>query len=54
MFGTGTKLVQISIALIRDLTDPLHIGSPIRYQPGSLVKVIQFESFPLQDGTETV
>ena len=52
--GSGTKLVQKSITFIWDLTDPLQIGSPIRYQTGSLVKVIKFGTMPFQGGTETV
>ena len=31
-FGPGIKLVPISLALVRDLADPLQIGSPLRYQ----------------------
>ena len=48
-FGTGTKLVQVSIEFIRDLADLLQISPPVRYQMGSLVKTVSF-----QDGTETV
>ena len=48
--GTGTKLVQISIAFIRDLADPLPISSPIRYQTGSLLTVIQFGTVSFQGG----
>ena len=45
-FGTSAKLLQASVAFIRDLADPLWIGSPIRYQTDSLLKVIQSETKP--------
>ena len=41
-FGIGTKVLQISLAFIRDLEDLLSIGSPIRYQMDSPVRVIHF------------
>ena len=49
-FETGSKLeVHVSgLAFLRDLADPLWIGSPIRYQMSSLVEVIQFGTAPLQ------
>ena len=53
-FGTSAKLVQISLAFIRDLANPLWIGFPIWYQTGSFVKMIQFGTVPLQSATETM
>ena len=49
-FGTGKKLILISLAFIRDLADPLLIGFPVWYQMGSLMKVIQFGTVQFQDG----
>ena len=42
-FGTGTKLVRISLVLTQDLVDPVRIGSAIWYQMGPLMKVIPFQ-----------
>ena len=41
-FGTGTKLVWISVEFTRDghLVDPVRIGSAIWYLMGPLMKVI--------------
>ena len=39
-FGTGTKLVRISLVFIWDLVDPVRIGPAIWYQTGQLMKVI--------------
>ena len=39
-FGTGTKLVLISLVFTRDLVDPVRIGSAIWYQMGPLMKMI--------------
>ena len=39
-FGTGTKLVQISLVFARDFVDPVRIRSAIWYQMGPLMKVI--------------
>ena len=52
--GTGTKLVRIRLTFIQDLEDPLQVGSPIRYQMSSLVKVIQFGSVRFYGGTVPV
>ena len=41
-FGTGTKLVRISLVFTRDLMDPVRIGSAIWYQMGPLMKVIPY------------
>ena len=38
-FGTGTKLVRMSLVFTRDLVDPVRIGSAIWYQMGPLMKV---------------
>ena len=40
LFGTGTKLVRISLVFTRDLVDPVRIVSAIWYQVGPLMKVI--------------
>ena len=39
-FGTGTKLVRISLVFTRDPMDPVRIGSAILYQMGPPMKVI--------------
>ena len=56
-FGTGTKLVRISLVFTRDLVDPVRIGSAIWYQVGPLMKQIrygtvlfQFQTGPVQTG----
>ena len=53
-FETIMNMVQISIAFIWDLADPLCIGSPIRYQMSSFAKMIQIGTVPSHCGTETV
>ena len=40
LFGACTILIRMSLAFLRDLADPLQLGSPILHQMGSLVKVI--------------
>ena len=46
-FGTGKKFVQISLVFIRDMVDPVRIGSVIWYQTGSLnMKLIQYGTVP--------
>ena len=30
-FGTGTKLVQVSLVFIRDMVDPVRIGSATKW-----------------------
>ena len=47
-FGTGTKLVRISLVFTRELVDPVRIGSGMWYQMGPLVKVILCGTVPLQ------
>ena len=47
-FGTGTKLVRISLVFTRDLVDPIRIGSAIWYQIGPLMKVILCGIVPFQ------
>ena len=47
-FGTGTKLVRISLAFTRDLVDPVQIGSAICYQTGSLAKVVLYGNIQFQ------
>ena len=44
-FVTGPKLVKISFVFIRDLADPLQIGSLVRYQMGALMKVMSLELY---------
>ena len=39
-FGTGMKLVRISLVFTRDLVNPVRIGSAIWCQMGPLMKVI--------------
>ena len=39
LFGTGTKLVRISLVFTWDLVDPVRIGSTVWYQMGPLMKV---------------
>ena len=34
LFGTGTKLVRISLVFTRDLVDPVRTGSAIWYEIG--------------------
>ena len=53
-FGTGTKLVRISLVFTRDLVDPVPIGSAILYQMGPLMKVILCGTVPLQFRTGPV
>ena len=53
-FGTGTKLVRISLAFTRDLVDPVRIGSAIWYQMGPLMKMILFGTVPFQFRTGLV
>ena len=48
-FGTGTKLVRISLVFTRDLVDPLRIRSAIWYQMGPLMKVILSGTVPVQN-----
>ena len=53
-FGTGTKLVRISLMFIQDLVDPVRIGSAIWYQMGPLMKVIIYGTVPIQFRTGPV
>ena len=53
-FGTGTKLVRISLVFTRDLVDAVRIGSAIWYQTGPLMKVILFGTVPFQFRTGPV
>ena len=53
-FGTSTKLVRISLVFIRDLVDPVPIGSAIWYQMGLLRKVILCGTAPFQFRTGPV
>ena len=39
LFGTGTKLVRISLMFAQDLVDTVRIGSAIWYRMGPLMKV---------------
>ena len=45
-FGTGTKLVRISLVFTRDLVDPVRIGPAIWYQMGPLMKLILCGTLP--------
>ena len=47
-FGTGTKLVRISLVFTRDLVDSVRIGSAIWYQMGPLMNVILCGTVPFQ------
>ena len=47
-FGTGTKLVRISLVFTRDLADPVWIGSAIWYQMGPIMKLIPYGTVPFQ------
>ena len=47
-FGTGIKLVRVSIVFTWDLVDLVWIGSAILYQMGPLMKVILYETVPFQ------
>ena len=55
-FGTGTKLVRISLVFTWDLVDPVRIGSAIAiwYQMGPLMKVILYGTVPFQFRTGPV
>ena len=53
-FGTGTKLVRISLVFTQDVVDPVGIGSAIWYQMGPLVKVIPYGTAPFQFQTGPV
>ena len=50
-FGTGKKLVEISLTFIRDTANPLQIGSPIMYKTSSLMKVVQVGTALFQNST---
>ena len=39
-FGTGTRLLGISLVFTWNLEDPVRIGSAIWYQMGTLMKVL--------------
>ena len=54
LFGTGTKLVLISLVFTRDLVDPVRIGSVIWYQMGRFMKVILCGTVPFQFRTGPV
>ena len=54
LFGTGKKLVRISLVFTLDLVDPVLIGSAIWYQMGSLIKVILCGTVPFQFRTGPV
>ena len=47
-FGTGTKLLPISLVYTRDMVDLVRIGSAIWYQMGPLMKVIPCGTVPFQ------
>ena len=47
-FGTGTKLVRISLVFTRDLVDLVRIGSATWYQMGPFMKVILCGTVPFQ------
>ena len=47
-FGTGTKLVRISLVLRRAQVDPVWFGPAIWYQMGPLMKVIPYGTIPFQ------
>ena len=53
-FGTGTKLVRVSLVFTRDLVDPVRIGSAIWYQTGPLMKVILCRTVLFQFRTGSV
>ena len=53
-FGTGTKLVWVSLVFTRDLVDPVWIGAAIWYQIGLLIKVIPCGTVPFQSRTDHV
>ena len=53
-FGTGTKLVWISLVFTRDLEDPVRIGSAIWYEMSPLMKVIPYGTVPFQFRTGPV
>ena len=46
-FGTGTKLVRISLVFTRDLVDPVQIRSAAWYKTGPLIKVILYGTGPM-------
>ena len=54
LFGTGTKLVWISLAFTRDMVDPVRIGSAIWYQMSPLMTVIPQGTVPFQFRTGPV
>ena len=53
-FGTGAKLVRISLVFTRDPVDPVPIGSAIGYQMAPLIKVIRYGTVPFQSSVNRV
>ena len=53
-FGTGTKLVRMSLVFTWDLVDPVRILNAICYQMGPLMRVILSGTVPFQFRTGPV